>query len=409
VRVLSRHDILSLCLMIFSADVVSGIIAPNFALYATSIGATMALVGTLTAVEGLSRIVVSVPVGLASDRCGRKPVLVGGMATFALASLGYTVAPNPYWLLPCKALVGVAMVGTFFVGMAYIGDVVDTRDRGPAIGLYTTFMGSGFALGSAVGGAASSRWGFAGSYYVAAGVAMLGALIALWGLKGRPAGQSSAQSSAPVTRSRRSAWALLGHSRPLLAACVANLCNNMWYSGLVASFFAVYADQIGLPTAIIGSIFALRAVMSTIARLPTGLASGRLSSRRLMVVALGLAAAAIMGIQATSSTALLAVLLAVEGVAYGMFLTSGQAFVTNHFDDATRGAAVGVYSTAGGIGSTGGPLVLGLIAQLWGVRPVFWAMALLIVLGVGVIMAIGEPRPTTAPETLAQTEVTHAS
>ncbi len=400
-RVLTRKDLLSLCLMIFAADTVAGIIAPNFALYATGIGATMALVGVLTAVEGLSRIVVSVPIGMLSDRRGRKPVLIVGMLLFGLASLGYTLAPNAYWLLPMKALVGVAMVSTFFMGMAYIGDTVAGDDRGMAIGLYATFMGSGFALGSAIGGGASARWGFEGSYYLAAGIAALGAGIAAWGLQSRPTGQAQATTTGRTAGA--DAWALLTGSKPLLAASVANLCNNMWYSGLVASFFAVYAAQLGISTAAIGSMFALRAVMSTAARLPTGLVSGRLSARRLMVIALGLAAAAIVGIQSTGSAALLTALLALEGVAYGMFLTSGQAFVTHQFSDELRGTAVGVYSTAGGIGSTGGPFLLGLIAQAWGLRPVFWAMAGLIAIGIGVVLAITDQ--TLAP----QEEVAHAS
>ncbi|MEN6480543.1 MAG: MFS transporter [Anaerolineales bacterium] len=388
-RVLSRKDILSLCVMILTADVVSGIIAPNFALFATGIGASMALVGALTAVEGLSRIIVSVPIGLFSDRHGRKPVLVAGMLFFALASLGYTWAPNAYWLLPLKALVGVAMVATFFVGIAYIGDVVESSERGLVIGLYSTFMGSGFAVGSAIGGAASSRWGFAGSYYVAAAVALLGAGLAAWGLRDR------AGTHGPTTggqaRGGGDAWALLTHSKPLLAASVANLCNNMWYSGLVASFFAVYAASLGIGTAAIGSMFALRAVLSTVARLPTGLASGTLSARRLMLIALALAAVAIIGIQASTAAPLLTALLAVEGVAYGMFLTSGQAFVTHQFSDEMRGTAVGVYSTAGGIGSTGGPFLLGVIAEVWGLRPVFWTMAVLIVLGIAIILAVAQP------------------
>jgi MFS family permease len=399
-RVLARKDILSLCLMILAADTVAGIIAPNFALYATGIGATMALVGVLTAIEGLSRIFVSVPIGMLSDRHGRKPVLVAGMLLFGLAALGYTIVPNAFWLLPMKALVGVAMVSTFFMGMAYIGDTVASGDRGLTIGLYATFMGSGFALGSAIGGSTSARWGFEGSYYLAAGIAALGAGIAAWGLQSR---SSRAQATTTGRQASGDAWALLTHSKPLLAASVANLCNNMWYSGLVASFFAVYADSLGISTAAIGSMFALRAVMSTAARLPTGLASGHLSARRLMVIALALAAAAIIGIQATSAAPLLTALLAVEGVAYGMFLTSGQAFVTHQFSDELRGTAVGVYSTAGGIGSTGGPFLLGLLAQIWGLKPVFWAMAILIMIGIGVILSITDPAPAT------QEEVAHAS
>jgi len=398
-RVLARREVLSLCLMILMADIVAGIIAPNFALYATGIGATMALVGTLTALEGLSRILLSVPVGLLSDLRGRKPVLVGGMALFGLAALGYTLAPNAYWLLPLKALVGVAMVATFFVGMAYIGDVVAASERGLVIGLYATFMGSGFALGSAIGGASSTRWGFEGSYYVAAGVAALGAAIAIWGLRDKTGRRVRAKGSRGAGAE---AWALLTQSRPLLAASVANLCNNMWYSGLVASFFAVYADQLGISRAAIGTMFALRAIMSTAARLPTGLISGRTSAQRLMLAALAIAAAAIVGIQAASTAPWLTILLAVEGVAYGMFLTSGQAFVTHSFDDEHRGAAVGVYSTAGGIGSTGGPFLLGIIAQAWGLRPVFWAMAILIVIGIGIVLAIAGQRAQP-------TEVAYAS
>jgi len=382
--VLSRKEILSLCLMILTADIVAGIIQPSFSLFATSLSASLALIGSLAAIEGLTRIVSSVPVGILSDIRGRKDVMTGGMLCFGLAAFLLTFVQNPYWLFPMRILIGLAMVATFFVGVAYIGDIVSERDRGLVIGLYTTFMGSGFALGSAIGGQVASHWSYAASFRVAALVALAGCLIGRWGLASpeqMPA-KSVPALDAPPPPSR---WSLL-RDHKIAAASIANLGNNMWYSGLVASFFALYADSLGIGQAAIGTMFALRALMSASARLPTGVFSSRISPRKLMIAALGLAAAAIVAISGSADATLLTVLLAIEGVAYGMFLTSGQAYVTQNSSEETRGAAVGIYSTAGGIGSTGGPFILGLIAQQWGLQAVFWAMAVMIVVCIAAVL-----------------------
>jgi MFS family permease len=384
-QVLGRKEILSLCLMILTADVVMGIIAPSFSLYATGIGASLALIGALSAVEGLTRILSSVPVGLLSDVKGRKAVLSGGMLLFALAAFSISVIQNPYGLLPVRAVIGLAMICSFFVGIAYIGDVVPLEDRGLVIGLYATFMGSGFAIGSAIGGHAAAGYGYATTYRIAAGVALLGFLVARWGLRpgtnARPAGEARG--------AQRNRFRLVLRNPNILAASVANLANNAWYSGLIASFFALYANSIGIGQAAIGTMFALRAIMSTAARLPTGLLTTRFDSRKLMIAALTLAMVAIVAITASTSASILTLLLMAEGVAYGMFLTSGQAFVTEHADDASRGTAVGIYSTAGGIGSTGGPFALGLIAEAWGLVAVFWAIGVMVFLGILTVAGIG--------------------
>lgn len=403
--VLGRREILSLCLMILTADVVAGIIAPSFSLFATSLNASMALIGTLSAVEGLTRIISSVPVGILSDMRGRKDVLTVGMLAFGLAAFGFTLVSNPVWLIPMRMLIGLAMIATFFVGMAYIGDQVVERDRGLVIGLYSTFMGSGFAVGSAVGGWSAASYGYHTAFFIAAGVAVLGSLIGRWGLasgdKTYTRATASVTAKAP-DRPTTSRWALL-KNRNILAASVANMGNNMWYSGLVVSFFALWADQHGLGQALIGGMFAVRAVMSTLARLPTGVITTRISARKLMLAALAMASVAVIGISVSTTRLVLTLFLAVEGIAYGMFLASGSAYITQQGDDESRGAAVGIYSTFGGIGSTGGPFLLGFIAQWWGIQAVFWAMAALIVVCVVVVLAVARGKGETKMPTETRT------
>ena len=58
------------------------------------------------------------------------------MLLFAAMSFLYTLAPNPYFLLPVRILTGLAMTSTFFIGVAYLGDLVAERQQGVVIGLY---------------------------------------------------------------------------------------------------------------------------------------------------------------------------------------------------------------------------------------------------------------------------------
>jgi MFS family permease len=83
----------------------------------------------------------------------------------------------------------------------------------------------------------------------------------------------------------------------------------------------------------------------------------------------------------TDAPFLLGLLLLTEGIAFGTFLTSGQAFVAEFSTPATRGTAVGVYGTAGSLGSTLSPVVLGVIAEIWGVSTVFRVTGALIMIG----------------------------
>ena len=163
-RLLRNKELLVLCFMIFTADIVSGIVSPTFSLYATSLGASLALIGVLSAVVGLTRILSSVPIGLIADAKGRKNVLSAGMLFHAAATFLYAAVPNPYLLLPIRILTGWAIISTFFMGVAYLGDVVASHERGLAIGLYTTFMGLGFTIGSLIGGALVATYGYAVCY-----------------------------------------------------------------------------------------------------------------------------------------------------------------------------------------------------------------------------------------------------
>ena len=50
--------------------------------------------------------IVQFAAGFVVDRLGARPVLLGGMALLALGTLAASLAPNPWWLFPCAAIMG---------------------------------------------------------------------------------------------------------------------------------------------------------------------------------------------------------------------------------------------------------------------------------------------------------------
>ncbi len=390
VRKVLRRDVLTICLVIFFADVMSGVMSPTFSLYAQQLGASLTLIGALSSVVGVTRLFASVPIGVFSDRIGRKTVLTLGMLLFSASAVLYAIAPDAYWLFPGRVLSGLAMVATFFIGAAYVGDIVTPEERGLAYGLYTTSMGSGFTVGPLIGAAIEVRYGIAASYVFAAGLTGLGALIAARGL--RPAAVVEAQiGSSP----RRAPWAGMGTmfaNRGVLAGSLGNLLMSLSFGGAISNFFPVLVAEYNASQAAISSMFSARAFASTLARLPTGALTSRVTSKVVMSAALVLAMGVQLLMAQTSRTALLALLLLVEGIAFGTFLTSGQVFVAENCTPTTRGAAVGAYSTAGSLGSTLSSVVLGFIADRWGVPMVFRVTGVAILGGLVMIAFLSSQR-----------------
>lgn len=380
-RAARRPEVLAICAVVFLADLTVSFVVPTLSLYAKSLGASLALIGAISGFVNVVSTTVSVPIGLLSDRQGRRRVISAGLLCFALSSFLYTIVPNPWWLFPVRVVAGVGGVAAFTISTAYIGDLVRNEDRGPAIGLFSTAMGLGFTIGPAIGGLVAERYGYVGSYRLAALIGLAGALFAWNALRDNPKASAPDQPTVraiAVTGTVTQRLRALSGNPGLLAACLTNLCGSMLFN-IVFSFVPLLAAGLGNSEATIGSIFAARGLVSTFSRLPTGMLTSRFGARRLILFAMLLAMVVLVGLaQVTVRT--LPILLLLEGIGYGMLLTSGHAYLSEQTEPGTRGVATGVYGMFGSVGGAAGPLLMGVIADWWGLTTVFWCSAGLVVL-----------------------------
>ncbi len=382
-----RRDVIDICLFIFIADVVVGVQSPIFALFATSLGTALGPLGVITSVLGLARLASALPAGVISDRLGPKAVLIAGMVMFATSFVLYALAPSPGWLILPRILQACGMVATFPLGVAYIGDLVEVRDRPAAIGIYTAAMGSGFAVGPLIGSWVGSVAGYPAAYLTGAAIALGGALFGAVRLIRRrlppPVG------GAPGRLVDRPALLALVRHPAIVMACVANIAMTISMTGAIFTYFPVYARGAGLSTLTIGTLFAWRALASAGGRIPMGPLSSRLPAHWTLAGVLVLEAVIDFSLARTSSALHLGLLLVVEGIGFGVFLVSSQAAVSGASGQTNRGAAVGIFWMAGAAGEVVGLVFVGIVASALGLLAVFSAVAATAVVSAVVVAGLG--------------------
>lgn len=116
--------------------------------------------------------------GSLSDRIGRRPVLLAGLAGFAASFLLLGIAGDNLWLMYVSRLLGGLFSGAATsCAVAYVADITTEENRTKGMGLVGMSIGLGFIFGPAVGGLLSG-FGLSVPFFVSAGLSLLTLLFA---------------------------------------------------------------------------------------------------------------------------------------------------------------------------------------------------------------------------------------
>jgi MFS transporter, DHA1 family, tetracycline resistance protein len=160
---------------------------PMLPYFVTHFGVSASVVGLLFATFSLCQFVSAPLWGSASDRIGRKMVLIISQigATIGWAMLG--LAPNiAAWLaLAPITVVFIARVvegisgGNISITQAYVADLVEPKMRSRAFGLISAMFAAGMVFGPLGGGILFARYGFAVPFLVAAALQLVTLIVTI--------------------------------------------------------------------------------------------------------------------------------------------------------------------------------------------------------------------------------------
>lgn len=123
----------------------------------------------------LMTAVLQLVMGPLSDRYGRRPVLLVGVAVFAIASVGCALATNIWVFLTFRMLQGAIISGNA-LSRAVIRDMMSAREAASMMGYVSMAMAVAPMLGPMFGGLLDQAFGWRASFVV---FAVLGAIMLL--------------------------------------------------------------------------------------------------------------------------------------------------------------------------------------------------------------------------------------
>jgi len=345
-------------------------------------------VGLLTGVYALMQLIFAPPWGSWSDRIGRRPLILIGIAGFVIAQVLFGLATSLWLLYGARILGGILSAATLPVSAAYVADVTTEEERGRGMAWLGTAVSLGVVVGPALGGMLSRRdWHFNFRYghfladsfsipfFAAAFLGLLTLFAAIrWLAEPLPSGAARA-----ANQDTRTDWRKLVRSlRPLLALTLAGQLALTIFEAT----FALYAQAMFNygPTEVGAVFMACGLVMTVFQAGAVGFLGGRISE--IYQISAGFAVMG-MGIPllATARTPFF-VFAFVGMLALGMaFIAPNLAALISKRGGGQTGTALGVQNAANSLGQAGGPLLGGALFVWHMNAPYLLSGALLIVVG----------------------------
>jgi len=341
--------------------------------YAQMLGASMSLLGLIVSSYGFSQLVLRIPVGIWSDRIGkRKPFIVAGYAASAAAGLGLALSGGPLGILAARTLSGVS--ATMWVVITVLFSSYFPPERaGYAMSLVNFATTVTQLTASLIGGLIAEAWGWHAPFWAAAVVAGLGLVLTVplrEAANARPFGLKFGELAA------------VGKERSLLVvSLLAALYQfNTWVT--VYGFTPNYAAELGATKAQLGWLSLVSTLPTAIATLGTGSFLARRYTERQMVVAgFWMSAGATLLIPFLSTLPLLFLTQAVGGFGRGLIFPVLMGLSIKAVPEEKRATAMGFFQSIYALGMFGGPALAGITAELWGLQGAFWATTVVTVAG----------------------------
>ncbi|MGH9012133.1 MAG: MFS transporter [Acidimicrobiia bacterium] len=151
-----------------------GLLPVLFAADGLSVGRVGFIAALYPAVWGAGQLVT----GALSDRVGRKPLIVGGMLTQAVALALFARASGPGPWAFAAVLLGAGTALVYPALLAAIGDVAHPTWRASAVGVYRLWRDSGYAVGALIAGVTADLIGLRSAVGVVAALTAASGLVA---------------------------------------------------------------------------------------------------------------------------------------------------------------------------------------------------------------------------------------
>lgn len=333
-----------------------------------------AMIGLAMGLYGLTQALFQLPIGLASDRIGRKRVIVAGLLVFAAGSLIAAMADSLTGLMAGRAIQGAGAVSAAVT--ALLADLTRDGVRTKAMAMVGGSIGLMFALALVLAPLLNAWIGLSGIFGLTCALALAGIAVVLWVVPPEP------RQHADAPKGRFSE--LLGQSDLLRlnfgVFILHTVQMSMWVAvpamlvqaGLAKEqHWHIYLPAVLLSFLAMGLLFSMER-------------KGKLRKALLGAIGLVLVVQIGLGMLAASGSIptvwCMALLMFLFFCGFNALEATQPSLVSRMAPAPLRGAALGAYNTLQSLGLFAGGAVGGAVAKFAGVPGLFIMTAVLVAL-----------------------------
>jgi multidrug resistance protein len=375
------------------------IVLPLLPYYATEYGASALTVGVLVSSFSVAQLALAPVWGRFSDRYGRRPMILAGLALSAAAYVVFGLAESVVVLLLSRVVQGMGG-GTIGVVQAYVADATAPEQRTRALGWLSAVTSFGAVVGPAFGSALDEAWGHQAPGLAAAGLATLTALFAWRFLRESKAMRAPGGLPARAPSSGRVALRrVVSHPQEPASRLV-------WiYAIAIGAFYGtgptmplLLSERLGVTEHTIGYFFMYFGAMGVVARAGLlGWVVGRLGEARLSRLGIVLLAAGLTLLSVARDYPVLIVSMTLMPLGTAFLFPCVTGLLSQVVPGGDRGLYMGVQQAFGGVSRVVFPVAAGLIMDEFGRGVPFALAAVLVLVTLPLTGSMGTYAPAARP------------
>ena len=341
-RSLSYTSLLFICCGVaFIGYLGSNMRLPVVPLYARSIGADTVQVGIINSAFLLMAGILSLPMGILSDRFGRKLFACLGLIVLSVTSFSLYFSKTPMQVMWIYLFFGAGLAAFGPTMMSFVADFSPNTHLGRSYGWYTTALYTSMSLGPAVGGFVAQHRGFLQVFLISGFIIFL----TFWAVLLFLPPTHLVITDRPEKPTPSIIVRELLKNRPLLSCWLVTL-GGCFALGMFITFLPLHAQNQRLSVWQIGLVFAAQGLSNALSRIPFGYLSDKVANRSTLVV-IGLIgfSASMAGFAISKSTIHFVTFAIAFGTSMGLAFTSVGALIAEVVPLESRGLAMGGYNT----------------------------------------------------------------
>jgi MFS family permease len=352
-------------------------------LFIIDVGSTTLELGLITAVQSLISVLTRVPISALSDRLGRWRLVLLSLLISVGSTALFAFIYRPLWFFPIVSLSALSWSILGPISLVITSDLSSINTRGAIMGIYFTAIGASLFFGPLLCSFLTLYMGYRELFLISSIFPALAVILFATKTK-------RSEIDAPPN--------VLGANTVNLSIVTSSFSRifrvknvtSMYYAqtvfavsfGVFSTLFALYAkESLMMASSTIALLFSVRGLINVLIRLPMGSISDRIGRRKPILLAHLLIVVVFALLPFVKDTLLLALLLAIYGVGWGMRVAPDSALISESVESADRPLALALLMTMFDIGIVLGSLMVGLFATLLSTPNLFLICAPILLTG----------------------------